>query len=61
MTLDGMDCMLWWKQQKESLPLGFLVPVLEGGKSLLYPHRATSPSSVQSTPADRASPKGTVY
>lgn len=56
-----MDCMLWWKQQKESLPLGFLVPVLEGGKSLLYPHRATAPSSVQSTPADRASPKGTVY
>lgn len=35
------------------------VPVLEGGRNQIYPHRVTAPTSVPRTPTGRASHEGT--
>lgn len=34
---------------------GILVPALEGGKTPIYPHRATTPSNVHSAPPGKTS------
>lgn len=41
--LEGMGQVLWQRQQKGKVPLGFLVSALEGDKTPISFHRATVP------------------
>lgn len=45
----------------EESTLKILVPALKRGRNLLSPQKTTTPGSVHSTPAGRASHKGTAY
>lgn len=58
-TLEGVGQALWMaKTTKGGMPLGFWVPALEGGRSLIDPYRVTAPRSVQSTTLSGACQEG---
>ena len=46
LTLEGMNWALWAETTEGGNASGILVSVLEEGNTLIYPHRATAPSSV---------------